>query len=72
MLLGCALQKYSKKRQNDLTSFAGLILYVVYTSHLMACIWLIFGMFEDCVDKTDNCTQSWVYAESFNTKPIVT
>jgi hypothetical protein len=37
------LQKYSKKRQNDLTSFAGLILGVIYISHLMACMWLYLG-----------------------------
>jgi len=43
LVLGCALQKYSKKRQNDLTSFAGLILGVIYISHLMACIWLYLG-----------------------------
>jgi hypothetical protein len=40
LLFGCVLQKYSKKRQNDLTGFAGLILYVIYTSHIMACLWL--------------------------------
>ena len=43
LVLGCALQKYSKKRQNDLTSFAGLILGVIYISHLMACGWLLLG-----------------------------
>lgn len=42
------LQKYSKKRQNDLTTFAALILYVIYTSHIMACAWLHFGMLEEC------------------------
>lgn len=72
MLLVCALQKYSKKRQNDLTSFAGLILYVVYTSHLMACIWLKLGMLKECSDPTPGCTKSWVYAESFDEKPIAT
>jgi len=72
MLLVCALQKYSKKRQNDLTSFAGLILYVVYTSHLMACIWLKLGMLKECKDGAATCTKSWVYAESFDEKPIAT
>jgi|TARA_B110001450_G_C17349928_1_gene371058 hypothetical protein len=42
------LQKYSKKRQNDLTSFAGLILYVIYLSHIMACVWLLIGALDDC------------------------
>jgi hypothetical protein len=46
--LHCVLQKYSKKRQNDLTSFAGLILYVIYTSHIMACAWLLVGTYKDC------------------------
>jgi sorbitol-specific phosphotransferase system component IIC len=46
--LHCVLQKYSKKRQNDLTSFAGLILYVIYTSHIMACAWLMVGTYKDC------------------------
>ena len=40
LFLSCLLSKYSKKRQNDLTNFAGLILYVIYLSHIMACTWL--------------------------------
>lgn len=48
LLLQCVLQKYSKKRQNDLSSFAGLILYVIYLSHIMACIWLIIGLRSSC------------------------
>jgi len=48
LILGCALQKYSKKRQNDLTSFAGLILGVIYISHLMACGWLLLGKLQPC------------------------
>lgn len=43
LLLYYVLQKYSKKRQNDLTGFAGLIFYVIYVSHMMACIWLALG-----------------------------
>jgi len=73
IVLGCALQRYSKKRQNDLTSFAGLILGVIYISHLMACGWLLLGKLEPCEleDKSINteCTMSWVYKESFNEKP---
>lgn len=38
-----ALSKYSKKRQNDLSGFTSLILMVVYTSHLNACLWLWIG-----------------------------
>ena len=38
----------------------------------MACIWLIFGMIQDCSTSEENCTKSWVYAEDFDTKPIVT
>jgi len=58
LLLGCLLQKYSKKRQNDLSSFAGLIFYVIYVSHMMACAWLYLGQFYDCATATeeDNCT----------------
>lgn len=57
LVLGCALQKYSKKRQNDLTSFAGLILGVIYISHLMACMWLYLGQKKNCVDdKEKDCT----------------
>mmetsp|Transcript_393 Transcript_393/g.765 ORF Transcript_393/g.765 Transcript_393/m.765 type:complete len:733 (-) Transcript_393:49-2247(-) len=85
LLLQCALQKYSKKRQNDLTTFAGLIFMVIYTSHMMACIWLLFGMESDCrIDQNDpdvsadgpnvdsNCTQSWVYAAGFYDRPYHT
>jgi hypothetical protein len=69
--LGCALQKYSKKRQNDLTSFAGLIFYVIYVSHMMACSWLYLGHQEDCMkaDASENCTRSWIYDNDFADKP---
>jgi hypothetical protein len=84
--LHCVLQKYSKKRQNDLTSFAGLILYVIYTSHIMACAWLLVGTYKDCrIDKDmddvdpngdnvnlSNCTQSWVYKNEFYNKAVPT
>jgi hypothetical protein len=53
LLLACVLQKYSKKRQNDLTSFAGLILYVIYLSHIMACVWLTIGGLDDCRIRLD-------------------
>ena len=61
LLFGCALQKYSKKRQNDLTGFAGLILYVIYTSHIMACAWLYLGASKDCKnidsdERIEGCT----------------
>jgi len=44
-----ALSKYSKKRQNDLSGFTSLILMVVYTSHLNACLWLWIGQMYDCL-----------------------
>ena len=40
LLLDIVLSKFSKKRQNDLTSFCCLILYVIYISHILACVWL--------------------------------
>jgi hypothetical protein len=72
LVLGCALQKYSKKRQNDLTSFAGLILGVIYISHLMACMWLYLGKKIPCDQGEVDCTQSWVYANGFWGKPLHT
>ena len=71
LILGCALQKYSKKRQNDLSGFAGLIFYVIYVSHMMACAWLYLGQFQPCTDvpEGENCTKSWVYEEGFDDKP---
>ena len=47
--------------------FAGLILYVVYTSHIMACIWLYLGYSNPCDGTADgeNCEISWVYADNF-------
>ena len=73
LLLHCALQKYSKKRQNDLTSFASLIFYVIYTSHIMACCWLRIGNLRRCDEDTEEpCTESWVFQEGFDTKPVYT
>ena len=78
IILGCLLQKYSKKRQNDLTGFAGLILYVIYSSHINACCWLFLGGRFSCIDPETNlkvstpCTESWIYANSFSDKPYHT
>ena len=73
MLLKCALAKYSKKRQNDLTSFTILILLVIYSSHINACIWLFLGNQEPCPDENElGCIKSWKYANSFDNKPITT
>ena len=72
IILGIALQRYSKKRQNDLTSFAGLILGVIYISHLMACGWLLLGKLQPCTKEIaagESCTKSWVFKEEFDTKP---
>jgi hypothetical protein len=53
LLLKQVLQKYSKKRQSDLTGFCNLILFVVYLSHILACIWLqLGGLFPCKVDST--------------------
>ena len=43
LILESALQRYSKKKQNDLISFAELIFAVIYVSHLLACLWLYHG-----------------------------
>ena len=87
LLLGVVLQKYSKKRQNDLTSFCSLILFVVYLSHICACIWLYFGTQYPCkkdetqyyvlndgveANQLENCIASWVYASEFEQESITT
>lgn len=56
LLMGVLLSKYSKKRQNDLTQFAILIILVIYISHIMACIWLYLGAQQGCINSADaNC-----------------
>jgi hypothetical protein len=67
LLLQCALQKYSKKRQNDLTGFAGLIFLVIYTSHMMACMWLYLGMQQPCLADPNQ-----PYDKENNTDPTCT
>jgi hypothetical protein len=73
-LMRCLMSKYSKKRQNDLTSFAILILLVIYINHLSACFWLYLGNLNACdkVSEDSNCIQSWVYANNFDNKSIWT
>lgn len=50
LILKFVLAKYSKKRQNDLTGFMILILLVIYSSHINACIWLYLGYESPCQD----------------------
>ena len=78
LLLGCILQKHSKKRQNDLTSFCSLILGVIYVSHVMGCIWLWLGQQSPCKldpespygddNSVADCTASWKFAAGFENK----
>ena len=51
-------------RPTDLISFIGVIFYIVYLNHVMACIWLQLGYRHDCstVSGDERCTDSWVYA----------
>lgn len=64
------LQKYSKKRQNDLTSFCALILYVIYISHCCACLFIQLGKEMSCPGPTTDtsCTKSWIYENAFDKK----
>ena len=64
LVLEFMLQNLSKKRQGDLTVFAGLILGVVYTNHINACFWLYLGHQIDCSkieNPGDRCLSSWIY-----------
>jgi hypothetical protein len=73
LLMSVLLSKYSKKRQNDLTQFAILILSVIYTSHICACLWLWLGAETGCIlSENTNCIKSWRYDSSFYEKPIIT
>jgi hypothetical protein len=47
------LRSYSKKRQNDLSNFTSLILMVIYTNHICACLWLYLGKQMDCSNTED-------------------
>jgi len=53
LMMKCLLSKYSKKRQNDLISFTSLILSVIYTSHISACLWLWLGAMSSCEDLSE-------------------
>ena len=69
----CIMSKYSKKRQNDLTSFAILILLVIYINHISACIWLRLGYSSPCdapEDENVKCNKSWVYHYEFQNKEL--
>ena len=71
--LSIVLQKLSKQRQKDLTSFCALILYIIYTSHCCACFFIHLGYAEQCKDDVPNgekssCTQSWIYKYGFDQK----
>ena len=74
MMLGYALSKYSKKRQNDLTSFGTLIINVIYISHISACIWISLGYQSECLPEQikddEECVVSWIYDNGFAGSPI--
>jgi len=47
-MLGWCLSRYAKKRQSDLIGFCVLIIFILYTGHVMACIWLALGFMSPC------------------------
>lgn len=55
LLLSIALQKLSKQRQNDLNTFCGLILNIVYISHVSACFWIYLGKMYPCEGEGLGC-----------------
>ena len=61
------LRAHSKKRINDLTTFGCLILMVVFIAHFTGCYWIYLGMQYDCENDQEDCTQSWIYANGFET-----
>ena len=69
------LKNYSKKRQNDISYFACLILIVIYTNHISACIWLYLGKMQNCETmEIHRCKDSWTYQKNsdatFAEKPV--
>ena len=81
MVMSQLLAKYSKKRQNDLTSFGTLIVNVIYISHISACIWINLGYQSECLPAEDgtpapgaeegsDCVVSWIYDNGFAGSPI--
>ena len=79
--MGYCLRKYSKKRQNDLSTFGALILMVVFIAHLTGCYFIELGMQYPCkidplevqdgeTNLADDCTLSWIYANGFEELPI--
>lgn len=81
MVMSQLLAKYSKKRQNDLTSFGTLIVNVIYISHISACIWINLGYQSECLPQEDgtpaegaeegsDCVVSWIYDNGFAGSPI--
>ena len=83
LILGFVLSKYSKKRQQDLSGFVALLIFVVFIAHFMACIWLSLGFKEACYGsflsqdinityttsdpQYEYCIKSWVYMNGFDT-----
>jgi len=73
-------RKYSKTRQNDLTSFGCLLFFMIYVAHVMGCIWIKLGHQYPCDERQETnvynlgldnkCTQSWVYANDFDVLSI--
>lgn len=76
MIMKYLLRKYSKKRQNDLTSFGALIVIVIYVAHITGCLFLNLGFQYPCKinanevqdgdeNLSEDCTLSWIYANDF-------
>ena len=68
-LIEMAATVLGNARPNDLIRFAGVIFYIVYLNHVMACLWLQLGQMHDCdsqiIAEGERCTDSWLYANDF-------
>ena len=47
-IIAYTMSNLSKRRQIELTSFFSTILYIVYATHVLACVWIYVGDQEDC------------------------
>jgi len=70
-VLGWALQNNTLEGKSKTIGSSTLMLYVLYSCHLLACVWILIGRAYKCDDKNDKqCIQSWVYKEGYEFRPV--
>jgi hypothetical protein len=64
----CLFTRYNKSKIKDIVDFVSLLIFVLFGTHLLACMWCYLGLRDQYLPEEKR--ESWAYVNSFDPKNI--